>query len=35
MKGHVDVPYIVQLITQEHFVLEASNLVGKQSFMSR
>ena len=28
VKGHVSLPHIVQLITQEHFALEASNLVG-------
>ena len=29
VKGHVDCPYLVQLITQERFASEASNLVGK------
>ena len=28
VKGHVD-QYLVQLITQEHFTLGASNLVGR------
>ena len=29
VKGHVDLLYIVQLITQQCFVLQAENLVGR------
>ena len=36
MKVHIDLPYLVQLITQEHFTLEASILVVRWcSSMSR
>ena len=29
VKGHVSVLHLVQLITQERFVLEGSNVVGR------
>ena len=32
--GHVGIPRIVQLITQERFAQEASNSVGRYSLMS-
>ena len=35
VKGHASLLHIQQLITQERFAPEASNLVGRQSFMSK
>ena len=35
VKGHASLLHLVQLITQERFAQEASNLVGRKSLMSR
>ena len=35
VKGHVSLPHLVRRITQERFVPEASNLIGRQSLLSR